>query len=461
MLISLALSFTVLAKLCCATDIYPFDDIAWLLAEPGESQAQTCSRYNMNPYPMNNYPFAWDISTMTAIVVDKLNMSVASGPAAPYGVKGCCAPGLWCELDDLSCFTQGFSERFSNYGWLSDNASALPVYSCIDIRNNQTAPVISTISRIISTGQITVKGNSFGYDAHDLTFSVSGETCNNVEMCNCMSCADTGHCPVGQDCGYYSNGKDAFCFPACAAPGDKSCPCGYECSSYGLCLPANLNAYPSQCASNSANMQCDVPRASQLQYFNEETTLVSIQVGDQAQLNFSTSSLYAGKSWCNDNADCYDGNVCTVDVCEFTGDDENNEKNGYCAYSAVDGDGCQSTPRAIQERLAPYMYNNYFISDRQAKHNAFIEQIMELGDTSSVSNEDDAPWQKVDLGFWMLYFGTFVNKADISPNGIIQFPPFSDCKKSTDVSILITLLCFCVDISLYSLTFSTLCFYLY
>jgi hypothetical protein len=185
----LALVFLFLNIVGCVSE--DVSDFEWVVAQWGEGQAEACHRVGFQPASTARLNLPWTPSALSQ-VASQLNLTVLnsynSSSASDDGVRGCCAPGMWCGPS--GCFTQSFG-RFSNYGPLSgdtgDNAS-LPVYSCTGLYSNLTTGGVQLADADLRNGYMTLYGEQFSSDPSENAVSIYGETCGEVESCNCLTC---------------------------------------------------------------------------------------------------------------------------------------------------------------------------------------------------------------------------------------------------------------------------------
>ncbi|RYG95811.1 hypothetical protein EON65_55390, partial [archaeon] len=242
------------------------EDIRWILARKGESQAAACLRANLEPINMDNVNIPWNFNTLSYVVNSQLNYSVVDTNSSYQGISGCCVSSLWCE--NTTCFTQNYGEQYVNYGWLSILPNAYPVYTCLNISINDTL-ILNRVD-ISNNAVLSVYGSSFGTQNGMLDASVNGYHCSNSELCNCLTCTAPNYvCPIGSVCAHISdiNAEGPLCYKACAGVGDEACPCGYICSNapdvfeeaVSLCLPPS-NTLLNTCRNNGQSaMHCDAP----------------------------------------------------------------------------------------------------------------------------------------------------------------------------------------------------------
>lgn len=406
-------------------------DVHWITANPGESQADSCLRNGLDPLYMGDYDLNWNVTVFQDVVINILNRTIDNSNN-PYGLRGCCAPGLWC--DNGVCFTQGFDSEFSNYGWLSGDTTSTPVYTC----TTASTPAITLTAAIISEGTLTIAGTGFASSESTTSAYVYGERCDSLETCNCWTCnAANTACPPGHLCFQYNSDYQPYCFLLCSGPEDTSCPCGQTCmrafgegaSTTSLCITnTNYAEHVSTCSHYPNKAQCSAARAYQTAHVTEslddDSYAVSMTVGSEgAVLTQETSeSNTLQDGFCKSDTDCFDSNLCTTDTC--------NTGTALCSYTTVDG--CNSILPTITARQSPYMYYTYYshsaaVATTQASS---VATLLSDGTWSSVSGHDDYPLQEIALPFEVVFFGNLATTAYISANGQLALPPEPVCGSS-------------------------------
>jgi len=397
----------------------------WVIAESGETQIQACTRINLAPLYMGDIDLVWNTSSLQSVV----NLLNRKSYSENGGLDGCCAPGLWC--DDETCFTQGFGNFFSNYGWLNNNTVAHPVYTCLTGGASSGETVIGKAT--LKGGTLTVDGQGFSSTYDDSAAFVYNEACVDIETCNCMSCSNSADsCPAGYLClSHYD--MSSYCFLECAGDGDESCPCGHTCSvvfgggsdALYLCIPPNYSSYDSTCSQHTDHLTCRAPRAYQEVYqlesqSNSNKLEVSLTINNEGDLFDQGSAPDLSTGFCSSNADCLDGNLCTVDSCDTT--------TKLCAYTSVPG--CDSMVSTITTRNTPFMYYSYYAANQAIAgvQASSVTYLLNAGTTSSVQHEDDIPLQQLDLPFQITFFGNVVDQVYLSPNGLLALPPVRPCQ---------------------------------
>lgn len=407
------------------------ENIHWKIANKinliNESPVETCLRYNLFPYYKHHINIPWNESIFNYVVTEVLNGNIIN--TNNRGIIGCCASGLWC-YDDITCFTQGYTSNvFSNYGWLPSNDLAKPVYACMDAYqdNSKNVLAISKLSIVQST-KLNIIGQNFDYTEQTSSAYVYGESCDDLEICNCMYCRymeSTSACPLGTTCLTYQlhyNSYRSYCFHLCANENDESCPCGHVCTTIAsydqisACLPASPLDYIDDCNSNSGSIRAYSSSIYQSKYANKDYT-IGLTMKDRAiKATLPLSNNYV--SSCKSNSDCNDLNICTIDTCH---------SSGTCVYTYVEY--CDSMPTDIRQHKTPYTYHNYY----QSNNNILISQqssvldLITYGSVSKVSVVDDGPDVLYNLPFSILYFGTIFKTIYVSPNGRLLLPPHQVC----------------------------------
>eukprot|EP01040_Poterioochromonas_malhamensis_P006655 gene6655-7170_t len=437
--------------------------IAFLIAPAGQGQAQTCVRSTskLQPFNMDNFDFNWNLTTMTYVVEQMLYKKVYMQGNSP-GINGCCAPGLWCKGD--YCFTQSFGPKFMNYGWLPNDNTSAPVFTCSSPSLVGANLNITSVTSD-SSGQLTMSGRGFGTDAGSLKVETVAQSCGNVQLCNCKQCSDVGDCPTGSACYPVSaqsnsaNSGSKYCFPVCTGINDRSCPCNQACSSQydsagvltSLCLPTDMSKYLTTCINNRIpdTLTCSaIPSLLSATQYNVYNTEISTStLGDYYRLSGSTINTYT----CSLDSQCYDGNICTKDACV----------SGNCVYTRVSG--CSSTQQTVREQYTPYNYYSLYMNATSSQ-TLFKSQMMQFGSlviiTSSTStnvqpshhntnssnsggddddstslasiqhydNDNTTASGSVDQMSWnFLFFGNLINTFQITNYGAIALPPVGYC----------------------------------
>jgi hypothetical protein len=383
----------------------------------GQGHTEACVGAGLTPTPASA-SVQWDGDALQA-VVDSMGYAVDGGGGA-YGLRGCCAPGLWC--DNGQCFTQSFGE-FANHGFLI-GSSALPVYSCLvnATEVSDTAPVVT--SALYVNGSVVIVGDNLGYDEGDVAFMAGGWSCYSPEACSqvCRSCR-------GSECGVGSACLSGHCYQYCAGLSDASCPCSTTCMeaplSYGytliiptfICSPAPIAdkgcaalPYPSPTAQST--FKCNAP---QLLFQPEGAVNVSVTTSQGGAVG---AIAMAAPAQCETDDDCFDSDVCTVEVCS--------NSTHTCAYSAVPD--CGSSPPPVREHRFASAYNTLAVTGMGTEQETFRQQLVQRGLLSSASIVDDTPHEALELGFNFSYFGSVYERVSLSPNGVLAFPPFQPCE---------------------------------
>ena len=441
-------------------------DVKLIIALPGESQAIACLRAGLKPINLAN--FRWNSSSIASAIYSIGNNLTSILPI----VSGCCEPGLWCT-DKGRCFTNSLGSTFSNYGWQPDlfEERGSPVYSCItgaEAFFSNKLSVLSNDNGILRLSGGTFSDNYIGNSRDNFQISVFGENCANVDSCNkiCKPCSEELLCPLDSVC-LYSSRTSRTCFMFCAGIHDTSCPCDSACArvdvsfdtisgpdykSVHLCTPKSFSAGGSSSVCHDFNvaLQCELPYTT--------TSTVNKLQDAKFPLNITVTSLVSGKisgtkhingilfhqKQCATNNDCYDGNICTREIC--------NKTLGTCEYMEIDG--CQSMSTSVRDEQAPFTYMLRRISNNQDLHTIFEKSVITKGTKSPISGYDDFPLDSIKLHFSFNYFGNVITHMSLSPNGILQLPPVAHCNgnfASVEVSINIKYVIFIYIMKFYQL----------
>lgn len=401
-------------------------DVVWVHAGSSTAgHADTCLSARLSPTD-ELFQILWDVNVFNGVVAD-LNMKSS-------GLKGCCAAGLWCL--NGTCFTQGYGV-FMNHGPLI-NSTAVPVYTCFNRNSAEPSPQI--LSASFSNGSLTVIGNELGYAEESTLISAAGPNCYEIESCSrvCRPCSLSSTCGIGSAC-FSGN-----CYQYCSGIFDLSCPCDYTCQAEYLysngwsvpifvCSPnpVDIGGCPDSVITTQMEFRCSAP---QLLYVPDEQ---EVEIGFIIESKSTTGNFIipVHKS-CAGNTDCFDNNICTVDVC--------NMASLTCEYNPVAS--CESTAFRVREHQYSTVYDTLAEYGMGDMHQSFVTKIRDSNHVSSVSIVDDAPHEYIDIGFNFSYFGSVFSRLAINPNGAISFPPFQPCElmayPSFDVSfyLIITII---------------------
>ena len=142
---------------------------------------------------------------------------------------------------------------------------------------------------------------------------------------------------------------------------------------------------------------------------------ISLAIGNKS----ITKGLDLGTSFgfCEIDSDCYDGNMCTLDVC--------NAASKLCEYSLL---GCTSNPTIYRSTfkanaIAPFLYKSFTFLENEHILSNFTHILLKVGTKSTSSDLDDNPGRNYDLHFSFDFFGNKVKQIAIDPNGIIHLLP--------------------------------------
>lgn len=142
-------------------------------------------------------------------------------------------------------------------------------------------------------------------------------------------------------------------------------------------------------------------------------------IDDTGAVLASGTSTDLARGFCQTDAECFDGNICTSDNCAVA--------TGLCQYASIEG--CHSVLPAVTARTTPYMYYSYYAQggDLAATQAQSVAYLLANGERSSTADRDDSPLQEVPLPFSVVYFGNLVSTGYISPNGVLALPPAMRC----------------------------------
>lgn len=223
----------------------------------------------------------------------------------------------------------------------------------------------------------------------------------------------------------------------CSNADDMSCSCDHTCrplndqgsATISVCYPPDPAAYIQNCRTNNDNLQCNAARAYQSQYKDSSSSTnnypVSIMTGDAGAIKTITPTAAANtiaRGFCKVNSDCADGYLASRDTCDAS--------MGLCVYTSEEG--LDSTVSYLTSHKTAFMYYTYYsnssaLAQIQADSALYIQQ---NGVVSLNSNNDDYPFQPVDLGFDIVFFGNKLNEGYISPDGVLSLPPIRPCDEN-------------------------------
>jgi hypothetical protein len=417
--------------ICSSSSLSPlsvdFNSISFIPANSFQGHAQTCLLHNLQPLQLSSFivpGFSWNASTVSYVVMVLLGKSLFS--SSSQGLTGCCAPGLWCKKDTNQCFTSSFGSSFSNYGWLTNDNNSVPYFSCWDPVSSGFSALLSfpvevgSATTSLDSSQLQLRGINFG-NQDDLAVSLLGQSCSNLEVGYCKSCASSGDCPVGQTCFTAMDSGKSYCTPLCAGNHDTSCPCNQVCYSTrnsadlltSLCLP--LKGYSTFCSAveDLDYLFCNANNAMYSTYATS-STVDNFEVATSLQgVSYSQPSSLTTMH-CSSNHQCFDGNICTTDSCEL----------GKCHYQRVIN--CSSIEQSIREQYTPYNYNPYILSSSSIQ-SSYFSDILRYGKLSKTSNTTLQGSETIRLPWSTLYFGNLINQASIVPFGLLSLPPYGNC----------------------------------
>jgi hypothetical protein len=446
------------------------DGMLWVVSTlKNESHAMACRRAGALPISSDidsqNIRITWNADKV-AEVAKGLDCYNAEDWRP---LQGCCTPGLWFNKESGQCFTHLYSTTFANYGWFdSDN---FPVYSC-SMPTNDTSGSISIDSAYYSSTTESVAIYGSGISSLSPYIELGNQFCSNSQVCGdiCLSCqSNEDACSVGSIClDMWGNGHR--CYPYCAGDEDTSCPCGSTCITVSvhsqdtsdarniqICLPiekgdqyyydndAACEAF-SKVGSNGSPLEsvtCKLPTISSIlpytvlksKYSKVDMAAVEVTI-TSGQNNFGSTEyplteLKTLLASCINDADCFDGDICTIEHCS--------QDEGKCIV--VRQADCVSSSRAIQQQQTPYKYLMYTknapqkiadFEERMRCRNVSNSDCFVDWSQSTISSVDDYPSQTVALQFDFPYFGNVFSTVSLNPNGLLQLPPVLPCEDYTD-----------------------------
>ena len=123
---------------------------------------------------------------------------------------------------------------------------------------------------------------------------------------------------------------------------------------------------------------------------------------------------------CTSSAQCFDGNVCTQDLCV----------GGNCIYKKLSG--CSSISHAIREQYSPYNYQSLYIENSTDSQELFLRQMKAYGTIVRYDpnnyNGEGSDGSYTDTVTWnFLFFGSLINTFQITNYGAIALPPVGTC----------------------------------
>ena len=387
---------------------------------------------------------AWNTSRLRQVVVGQLGLTVDKNTSAS-GLKGCCAPGLWCSANTGKCFTQGFGSQFVNGEWLVGNTDARPVVACYSPSSSSSSSSSSSLTpppkvskATYAHGQLTLYGSNFGADEANVSDArVGTDVCRSAELCwghQCQSCTTTNVCSVDSICLNDAGSSSAACYLLCTMVNDTACPCASSCQTVGvqtyfgvaainLCIPDGT----SSCAGRSGDvLTCRSPRFSQQLGSPGAAAVSPVRVSLQAETGpAGLASLPTAEStpmpgWCTANgaSACFDGDICTQDACA---------PSGFCLYTPIPG--CGVTMRGVRERSVPFVYRNFYTPNQQASQKVFASTLRAIGQQRAVVLTADHSQSAVaqSLPFSFSFFGNTINKVWVNNDATLSLPPLADC----------------------------------
>ena len=446
LLLTLLILGFILNSFCLQS--YNMSDVQFVLANSAsESHIDACYRSGLKPtdYAIKIDGYTWNSSLATS-VVDSL---FANGS---FNLISCCVPGLWCNSSSSSCYTNGYSPYFVNYGNNRFQEDDYPVYSCVAGSSSPNpffmtsadpvSPSIENVFEPLATGS-----NDFEYDEFGMYVNVEGGVCTDVEMCwpVCKGCNSDGSCGADQVC-VGPNPSSGYCYTYCDLGDDEACPCGYYCNTliypetFGeyqvpLCMPLT-NSH--SCSGNTdAKARCSAHdllqsspitlNSSVFPYLDNHPVVegdayssslgMDVFVKESEEKGSVDSILYNSDDLpysCSSHSDCEDGNLCTLDYCMSSPQ--------QCVHAYRNNTLCMTQLASLRERKDSITYVPIL-----TKPSSYATIQNTFTDTSSITNRDDWPMDIVTLPFTFSYFNHHATSVALNPNGLVQFPPHSPC----------------------------------
>lgn len=436
-LIQLILSSMVFYATCAQEDYTRINGVNWVISPSNVSQSEACHLRNMKSTSLSQ-----DIPWNTEIMENVTAAFGRSVLAKPYGIHGCCVPGLFC--DSNTCFTQSTGPSFFNYESVHP-ISAYTVYTCDGAPSHRVSISKATVSK----GHISMAGSNFGVDELMMKATIGGKPCTDTESCSdmCNKCSRLAHnCSKDSVC--LTVGADSSCYVYCSGPKDTSCPCGTTCQSVkvyigdnrylgtNFCGPANLNcgAYREE-----NHMTCRSPRTygwTSDPINTDEKVSMELSLAVNSDIALEKVSHTPDK--CLSDGQCFDKSPYSSAVCS---------PGGECNYTLLSEVGETSEPMGstfprITDRNTRFSYVGLIAKDMVTEQYIFEGKVRLEGEKSRVSDVDDAPVDYHELDFPFRYFGNDVRDMNINPNGLIALPPFTECIAiAGSLRVCLSLLC--------------------
>jgi hypothetical protein len=439
----------------CILDTYVDDDrgILWAISKyTGESHVSTCERFETQPIStLSDSLGVWNSS-----VFEKVTAGLGCLNADESKVRGCCVPGLWYDEASDSCFTQSFGKHVINYGWFS--SSMIPIYACKlpSANYSYTSNLIELEHMMYSDGTVTLHGKHFGRDDGLAEVNVGSQRCGDLELCTgiCESCQHNP-CPTDSVC--LNAGNRPSCFMYCSGKADKTCPCNTFCDgvtvfaestkrlvTINLCTPFSFSSFDhTMCDQydHSDRMVCHAASVMPIENHTAPDGHVNLEaavtIGNRAGSMIESVSVES-VTWCKKDMDCFDGNLCTEDLCESHSVGTHNVSQ--CVNRPI-GD-CDTSLPAVQARNRPFTYHTYIQKNTGPSQLQFEKKVLELGTRSFVSQKDDYPLETIVMPFDFQYFGNLIRYLNLSPNGVLMLDPLKYCSSVINsVQVMIFALC--------------------
>lgn len=422
-------------------EIYDMINISFVIAaSTSENHIGACYRNNATPtsYAIKINGSSWDESFATSIV-DSLFTNYT------FERISCCVPGLWCNTNTSTCYTNGYAPYFVNYGNNRFEEDSLPVYSCIpDI---DMVPFFMTSAHPLSSPgdnsflPISASQVALGYEEDDVYINVEGGICTDIELCYpvCSDCNSDGACGADQLC------ITTSCYTYCDKGDDEVCPCGYYCntlvvpSTFGeyqipLCMP--LQSSHSCSSSTNSKAACTAydllqssPSSPSFPYTHHgtipesesyidspEMTIFSLDEGEFGEISVEYDDDDDLPYSCYNHTDCEDDNICTLDYCI--------PSSGECVHAYRNHTLCMTQLPVLRSRGDSITYVP-FLSHPSSTTYSSLEG--SFSSSSDVTSRDDSPMEVLSLLFTFPFFNHNMLDVAINPNGLIQFPPISPC----------------------------------
>ena len=219
--------------------------------------------------------------------------------------------------------------------------------------------------------KMTIYGKNFGDHSDEVSAQIGRASCEEIELCGtiCRECVDSDDCSVQEDCISFDFLDHSVCLPNCQVGVDDTyvCPCDSECYSFyhdgqqqRYCMNPELYDFNDVCEESyrswndddgiDSKLSCIVPRPQYCSAIDGPPRWTvaahgSVTAETFPELEFHVpdhEELYE----CQDDGDCDDSNICTLDRCNDHGCCENVVPVGSpCTSRVALGSGCMGTVR--------------------------------------------------------------------------------------------------------------------